>query len=131
MQFPFLLTKNKKKLLKIKYILVSIIFTAFILGCESKIKVDKAPAAEAETPVTMESDADKFCNMMTKKNEYLKEAFDLSMSGDEDFRKKVTKIKETVDALKVDSALLKNKYNAEEFEAYLSDNCYVMKEMVE
>ena len=115
--------------MKIKHILVSILFTAFILSCESK--VDKAPAAEAEPPVTMETDADKFCNMMTKKNEYLKEAFDLSMSGDEDFRKKVTKIKETVDVLKVDSKALMDKYDVEDFEAYLSDNCDVMKEMVE
>ena len=84
----------------------------------------------------MESDAEKACDFTTQTMEMMPQFFELSMKagiGDEDSKKEAQKELDELQASfeKIGEELesIKGKYDEEEFQAYLLENCEALKEM--
>ena len=99
-----------------KLILIALIFAAFS-SCS-----------------TMESDAQKACELMTETAELMPEVIQLGLKasfGDEESkkesRKKLNKVKSKMESMALELAIINKKYNEHEFQAYLLDNCELAK----
>ena len=99
-----------------KLILIALIFVAFS-SCS-----------------TMESDAQKACELMTETAELMPEVIQLGLKssfGDEESkkesRKKLNKVKSKMESMALELAIINKKYNEYEFKAYLVDNCELAK----
>jgi len=104
-----------------KKIALLLLTATFLLSCSS-----------------MESDAKKACDFMTESVELMPEMMKLSMKanlGDEDSKKEAQKKLDEL-TLKMDSyteemEAIKAKYDEDEFQKYLLENCEVAKELKE
>ena len=103
-----------------KLILIALIFVAFS-SCS-----------------TMESDAQKACELMTETAELMPEVIQLGLKsafGDEESkkesRKKLNKVKSKMESMALELAIINKKYNEHEFQAYLLDNCELAKNLKE
>ena len=105
-----------------KLILITLIFAAFS-SCSTS---------------TMESDAQKACELMTETAELMPEVIQLGLKssfGDEESkkesRKKLNKVKSKMESMALELAIINKKYNEHEFQAYLFDNCETAKNLKE
>ena len=103
-----------------KLILIALIFIAFS-SCS-----------------TMESDAQKACELMTETAELMPEVIELGLKssfGDEESKKesykKLSKVKSKMESMALELAIINKKYNEHEFQAYLLDNCETVKNLKE
>ena len=99
-----------------KLILITLIFAAFS-SCSN-----------------MESDAQKACELMTETAELMPEVIQLGLKssfGDEESKKeaykKLSKVKSKMESMALELAIINKKYNEDEFQAYLVDNCELAK----
>jgi hypothetical protein len=105
-----------------KLILITLIFAAFS-SCSTS---------------TMESDAQKACELIAETAELMPEVIQLGLKssfGDEESkkesRKKLNKVKSKMESMALELAIINKKYNEYEFQAYLSDNCETVKNLKE
>ena len=103
-----------------KLILITFIFAAFS-SCSN-----------------MESDAKKACELMTETAELMPEVIQLGLKsafGDEESkkesRKKLNKVKSKMESMALELAIINKKYDEDEFQAYLLDNCETAKNLKE
>ena len=103
-----------------KLILITLIFVAFS-SCSN-----------------MESDAQKACELMTETAELLPEVMQLGMKsafGDEESKKeaqkKLDELQSKTESMAVELAVINKKYDEDEFQAYLLDNCETAKNLKE
>ena len=99
-----------------KLILITLIFVAFS-SCSN-----------------MESDAQKACELIAETAELMPEVIQLGLKssfGDEESkkesRKKLNKVKSKMESMALELAIINKKYNEDEFQAYLVDNCELAK----
>jgi peptidoglycan hydrolase CwlO-like protein len=85
---------------------------------------------------TMESDAEKACDITAQFMENMPQIVELSMKagiGDEDSKKEAQKeldeLQASLEKIGEELESLKGKYDEEEFQAYLLENCEALKEM--
>jgi hypothetical protein len=86
----------------------------------------------------MESDAEKACDFTTQIMEMMPQMIELSMKagfGDEDSKeeaqKKLDELQASLEKMSEEMESIKGKYDEEEFQAYLLENCEGAKEMLE
>ena len=86
----------------------------------------------------MESDAEKACDFTTQMMEMMPQMIELSMKagfGDEDSKKeaqiKLDELEANIEKMSEEMESIKGKYDKEEFQAYLLENCEGAKEMLE
>lgn len=86
----------------------------------------------------MKSDAEKACHFITQTIEMMPQMLELSMKagfGDEDSKKEAQKeldeIQANLEKTSKELESIKAKYDEEEFQAYLLENCEGAKEMLE
>lgn len=86
----------------------------------------------------MESDAEKTCDITTQMIEMMPQVVELSMKGgfgDEDSKKeaqiKLDELQANMEKMIEEMESIKGKYDEEEFQAYLLENCEVLKELLE
>ena len=86
----------------------------------------------------MESDAEKACDFATQMMEMMPQMIELSMKagfGDEDSKKeaqiKLDELQANIEKMSEEMESIKGKYDKEEFQAYLIENCEGAKEMLE
>ena len=86
----------------------------------------------------MKSDAEKACDFITQTMEMMPEMLELSMKasfGDEDSKKEAQKeldeLQASLEKTGKELESIKAKYDEEEFQAYLLENCEAAKEMLE
>ena len=86
----------------------------------------------------MESDAKKACDFTTQMMEMMPQMIELSMKagfGDEDSKKeaqiKLDELEANIEKMSEEMESIKSKYDKEEFQAYLLENCEGAKEMLE
>ena len=103
-----------------KLILITLIFAAFS-SCSN-----------------MESDAQKACELIAETAELMPEVIQLGLKssfGDEESkkesRKKLNKVKSKMESMALELAIINKKYDEEEFQAYLFDNCETVKNLRE
>ena len=84
----------------------------------------------------MKGDAQKVCDFTTKTMEMMPEMMQLSMKagfGDEESKKeaqnKLKDLQKDLEKLAEEVEAIKEKYDEEEFKAYLNENCEVAKKM--
>ena len=105
-----------------KLILITLIFVAFS-SCSTS---------------TMESDAQKACELMAETAELMPEVIQLGLKssfGDEESKKeaykKLSKVKSKMESMALELAIINKKYNEGEFQVYLLDNCETAKNLKE
>jgi len=105
-----------------KLILITLIFAAFS-SCSTS---------------TMESDAQKACELIAETAELMPEVIQLGLKssfGDEESKKeaykKLSKVKSKMESMALELAIINKKYNEHEFQAYLLDNCETVKNLKE
>ena len=103
-----------------KLILITLIFAAFS-SCSTS---------------TMESDAEKACELMAETAELMPEVVELGLKssfGDEESKKeaykKLSKVKSKMESMALKLAVINKKYDEYEFQAYLFDNCETAKNL--
>ena len=86
----------------------------------------------------MESDAEKVCDLTTQTMEMMPEMIQLGMKagfGDEESKKEAQKQLDELEAdikkIGVELEIIKVKYDEDEFQAYLLENCEGLKKMTE
>ena len=86
----------------------------------------------------MESDAEKACDFTTQMMEMMPQIMELSMKvgfGDEDSKKeaqiKLDELQANIEKMSEEMESIEGKYDKEEFQAYLLENCEGAKEILE
>ena len=87
----------------------------------------------------MEADAEKVCDFTTQTTEMMPEIMQLSIKsafgGDEESKdaakKQLDDLENKLESMVEEIAIIKIKYDEEEFEAYLLDNCESAKKLLE
>ena len=86
----------------------------------------------------MESDAQKACELIAETAELMPEVIQLGIKsafGDEESKKeaykKLNQVKSKVESMALELAIINKKYDEDEFQAYLLDNCETAKNLKE
>jgi hypothetical protein len=82
----------------------------------------------------MSSDAQKVCELLSETKEIMPEMMKIGMKsafGDEDATKKLEELKSNSDEIGRQVEAISSKYDEDEFQVYLLENCEVAKELKE